>query len=113
MRRDRLYLQDMVEAADAIARFLQGTDLQCFREDEMLQSAVLLKLVIIGEAAARIDRRFRSRRSDIPWAKTIGLRNIGVHAYFAINWEIVWDTVSRDVPLLRDQIASILAESPE
>jgi uncharacterized protein with HEPN domain len=54
MRRDQLYLQDIVRAADAIQRFLESVDLGDFTENEILQSAVLQKLTVIGEAAARV-----------------------------------------------------------
>ena len=55
MRRDDLYLNDIVEAADHIAAFLGQTDLEGFRQSELVRSAVVQKLAIIGEAAARIS----------------------------------------------------------
>jgi len=39
----------------------------------------------------------------------LGLRNIAIHQYFGISWDIVWDTATQDVPVLRDQVAAILA----
>jgi uncharacterized protein with HEPN domain len=109
MRRDKLYLHDIVEAADAIQRFLQGTSEETFLEDELQQSAVLQKLIIIGEAASRLSENFRQLHPEIEWQDIIGFRNIAVHEYFAINWEIVWVTAAQDAPLLREQMASILA----
>jgi uncharacterized protein with HEPN domain len=52
MRRDELYLTDIVEAAEAIGRFLIGMCREDFDHDELRQSAVLQKLMVIGEAAA-------------------------------------------------------------
>ncbi|MFN3763765.1 MAG: DUF86 domain-containing protein, partial [Anaerolineae bacterium] len=52
MRPERLYLTDIVEASEAIARFLKDISEDAFMDDELRQSAVLQKLIVIGEAAA-------------------------------------------------------------
>lgn len=108
MRREELYLADIVEAADAVARFLRNVDREGFIQDEILRSAVLHKLMIIGEAAARLSRQFRQRHLEIEWADVIAFRNIVVHAYFAVEWETVWVTATQDVPELRHEVAAIL-----
>lgn len=109
MRRELLYLQDILEAADAISRFLAGVEAGAFLSDELRQSAVLQKLAVIGEAAARIPDNFRERYPAVPWRDIVAFRNIGVHAYFAVDWQIVWTTAKEDVPALRQQVAAILA----
>jgi uncharacterized protein with HEPN domain len=55
MRPEKLYLTDIVEAADAIRRFVTEIDRDGFLRDELRQSAVLQKLIVIGEAAARLS----------------------------------------------------------
>ena len=110
MRREVLYLRDIVEAADAIARFLERTDRDNFLADELRKSAILHKLIVIGEAVARLPSSFRENHLEVQWRDVIGFRNIAVHAYFAVSWEIVWVTATEDVPLLRDAVACILAE---
>ncbi len=67
MRRDKLYLADIVEAADAVAAFLAGAERERFLQDDLLRSAVLQKLSIIGEAAARLSQDFRARHADVEW----------------------------------------------
>ena len=111
MRRDELYLIDIVEAADAIAAFLQEKDERRFAGDDLLRSAVLLKLIIIGEAAARLSSDLKSRHPEIEWADVIGFRNIAVHAYFGIQWPIVWVTARDDIPGLRAQVLRIVQEN--
>ncbi len=86
MRREEFYLTDIVEAAEAIERFLSNIDQNTFLKDELLQSAVLQKLTLIGEAAGRLPIEFRERHSGIEWEDIIGFRNIAVHAYFAVEW---------------------------
>jgi uncharacterized protein with HEPN domain len=89
MPRDKLVLHDIVEAADAIQRFLQGMAEETFLDHELHQSAVLQKLIVIGEAAGRLSGEFRDRHPEIEWQDIIGFRNIAVHECFAINWVIV------------------------
>lgn len=85
MRREELYLTDIVEAAEAIASFLAGVLREDFIEDELRRSAVLHKLMIIGEAAARLPKDFRDRHPEIEWSDIVGFRNIVVHTYFNVN----------------------------
>ena len=109
MRRDKLYLADIVEAADAVAAFLAGAERERFLQDDLLRSAVLQKLSIIGEAAARLSKEFRAHHADVEWRDIVAFRNIAVHAYFAVQWSIVWTTATQDVPVLRQKISQILA----
>ena len=110
MRREALYLADIADAADAIERFVEGVDYDQFVGDELRQSAVLQKLIVIGEAAARLSAEFRASYSHIEWGDVAGFRNIAVHEYFAVNRSIVWVTAVEDVPLLRQQVAQIMQD---
>jgi len=109
MRREELYLADIIEAADAISNFLKKTKRADFSGNDLVRSAVLQKLQIIGEAAARLPKAFRDSHPEIPWADIVGFRNIAVHAYFAVDWNIVWVTATKDVPELRHLVAEIFA----
>jgi uncharacterized protein with HEPN domain len=109
MRREELYLADIVEAADSIQRFLGDISQIDFLQNDLVHSAVLQKLTIIGEAAARLPKGFQNKHREIEWVDIIGFRNIAVHAYFSVDWSIVWVTATNDVPGLKRIIAEILA----
>jgi len=114
MRREELYLADILEAADSIKNFLAGVERDSFLQNDLLRSAVLQKLSVIGEAAARLPKEFRSRHPEVEWSDIIGFRNIAVHVYFAVEWPIVWVTATKEVPDLKKIIVEILAkEYPE
>ena len=117
MRRERLYLQDILEACDTIQAFLQGIDPSAFLASELHEAATLQKLTVIGEAAARLSQTFREAHPQVEWRDIVALRNISVHAYFAVQWDIVWATATDDVPVLRRQVLEILQtenlEQPE
>jgi uncharacterized protein with HEPN domain len=108
MRRERLYLLDIIEAADAIQSFLVGVSETAFLESDLLRSAVLQKLLIIGEAAAHLARDFCDRHAEVDWRGIVGFRNIAVHAYFSIEWRIVWVAATEETPALRQLIEKIL-----
>ena len=109
MRRDDLYLNDIVEAADHIATFLRQMSFEGFQQSELVRSAVVQKLAIIGEAAARVSGELTGRYPTIPWPQIVAFRNILIHAYFGIDWKEVWKAAQIDCPALRGQVAGILA----
>jgi uncharacterized protein with HEPN domain len=114
MRRETLYLQDIVEACDLLATFLKGMNASAFITSELHKAATLQKLAVIGEAAARLPKQFREKHPEVEWRDIIAFRNIAVHAYFAVQWDIVWATAHDDVPVLRTQVLKILRiENPE
>jgi uncharacterized protein with HEPN domain len=82
-----------------------------FSRSELLRSAVAQKLGMIGEAAARVSDDTKVRHPEVPRAQIATFRNILVHAYFGIEWDVVWRAAKNRCPVLRDQVAEILAMS--
>lgn len=111
MRREDLYLCDILEAADAITRFVAGVSAERFCRDDLIRSATLQKLLIIGESAARLSDAFKAGAPSIPWREIVGFRNIAIHAYFAVDWQIVWKAATINIPQLRIQIAETFSKS--
>ncbi len=91
MRREELYLTDIIEAATAINEFIAGVDRERFVKDDLLRSAILQKLTIIGEAASRLPKEFQEKHKEIEWVDIIAFRNIAVHAYFSVELEYSMD----------------------
>jgi uncharacterized protein with HEPN domain len=102
MRRDELYLVDMIEAATAAMRFVKDIDDDDFLESDLIQSAVLQKLLVIGEAAGRVSPEIRTRWPALPWRSVTGFRNIAIHTYFEVDWAIVWRIATNSLPELHD-----------
>ena len=81
-----------------------------FLADRRTQQAVIMSLVIIGEAATKIMdsyTKFVESHQQIPWRSMRGMRNRIAHGYFEINLDIVWDTVQTALPELLKQLSSI------
>src|SRR4029078_3694568 len=104
MRPDRLYLLDILEAAASLQRFLSGVTEESFSSDEVLQSAVLQKLIVLGEGASRLSDDLCSRHPQIDGKGIIGFRNIAVHAYFSVDWDIVWVAATEEAAMLAHAI---------
>lgn len=108
MRREELYLSDIVEAVDTINQFISRKSREDFLQDELLRSAVLQKLTIIGEAAARLPKEFQQKHPEIEWADIIAFRNIAIHAYFSVDWDIVWVTATIEATELKQKILRVM-----
>ena len=78
-----------------------------------LRMAVLRVLEVLGEAFARMGTDLRTQYPDIPWSLAISMRNRLIHAYFDVNLDVVWITVTRDLPLLLPKLKSILHENSD
>ncbi len=114
MRRDRQRLKDILDALEWIAEAIAGSTREAFVEDHTLRYAVAQQLTVIGEAAARRTPELKARYTAVPWTDVVRLRNALVHEYFGIYWPMVWQTAVEHTPVLRVQIAEILAaESSE
>jgi len=107
MRPERSYLQDIVNACDEIEGFCSGESRQTLENDHRFQSAVLYQLSIIGEAASRLSRELRSKHPEVDWRQIASMRNFVVHAYFSVDLDIVWETVTVDVPKLRAAVLKV------
>jgi len=108
MRPEQLYLTDILEAARSIAAFCKDVRFEQFEGNDMLRSAVLQKLIVIGEAAAHLPEKYSVKHPKIPWTDMINFRNFAVHEYFSVNWRIVWDTAIGDIPPIEKQIKKLL-----
>ncbi len=111
MRQFRERLQDIL---DAIARIEteRAKGRAAFDASPLLQVWMVHHLMIIGEAVRSIDPALKQRYPSIPWRQIAGMRNILVHDYFRINQQIVWETVEKHVPILKEQIVELLTHLP-
>ena len=97
------YLDHMQQAAIEAISFVDGLEKQAFLVDKRTQQAVIMSIVIIGEAATKIHADFRDfsdQHPEIPWKSMKGMRNRIAHGYFDINLDVVWDTVQSALPEL-------------
>ena len=104
-----VYLKNIRDKAEEAMKYCEGISKEDFLENEMMQSAVILKLIVIGEEANKLPDEIKSS-VNLPWRKIIGLRNMAVHEYFDIEMSQIWKTVQEDLKPLLKEISSYLKE---
>lgn len=103
------YLYDVQSAAATLASFVHGRDLDAYRQDAMLRSAVERQFEIIGEALAQLGRRDPSLLARIDdHRRIIAFRNILIHGYADVDDELVWGIVQVRLEPLRRQVEGLL-----
>ncbi len=108
------YLGHMLEAARLAYSYVEGLGKDDFLADTRTQQAVILNIVVIGEAATKLAKdypEFIDHHPEVPWRSMKGMRNRIAHGYFDINLDIVWDTVQTALPPLMERLTSIRNES--
>lgn len=111
MRRNTsLFLADILISCNLIVEFTKNLDFESFINDEKTSSAVIRKLEIIGEAAKRLPDDIKSNYSNIPWKNMAGMRDNLTHAYFGIDYYLVWQTIKSDIPQLIEEVSKILEQ---
>jgi len=110
MQKDDVFpLRHALDAAEKAILFLEGRRREDLEEDEMLGFAIVRLLEIIGEAAKLVSPDLRERHPEIPWSAMVGMRNRLIHGYFDVNYDIVWDTVTSDLPPVIDDLERLVA----
>ena len=112
-RRDRIRLRHLVDALNSAIRFARGRERGDLDSDEMLLFALVRAIEIAGEAASQVSAETCAQLPDLPWSSIVGMRNRLVHAYFDINRDILWTTVTEAAPPLVELLKNVLAEGEE
>ncbi len=104
----REYLQHILDEADFILQKSDQLEKSNFLQDEVLKRAVVRSLEIIGEATKKLPDDLKVKHTHIEWRAIAGTRDKLIHDYFGIDYDIVWDIVSNEIPELRNHIFKIL-----
>jgi uncharacterized protein with HEPN domain len=114
------YLQHIATAIERATEYIERVgSVSAFRISQRDQDAVIRNIEIIGEASRQIQRNhpdFVTAHPEVPWLDMSDIRNKMIHNYFAVDINIVWDTVKDNLPPLKQQIDQLLSPpspSPE
>ena len=108
MKRDyQLFIKDIVAAMDSIKSFVGEMTLDELKADEKTSSAVIRKFEIIGEAAKHIPLKIRDKYKDVRWKSMAGMRDRLIHAYFGIDYNLVWSAMKTEIPNLKPKLKKV------
>ena len=104
---DIIRLRHILDASYKIINFADKRKRGELDKDEMLISALIRQIEIIGEAATKISNDVREQLPEIPWRSMIGMRNMLIHMYDDVNLDTVWYTIRFSIPKLIEDLEKI------
>jgi uncharacterized protein with HEPN domain len=107
---DRVRLQHIMDAARRIVIVTRGRSRADIEEDLALPFALVALLQIIGEAARNVSGEYQEEHPDIDWRGMIGLRNRLAHAYFDVDYDVLYKIIQEDIPPLILTIEGLLGQ---
>jgi len=108
-RSQLLYLNDISESAGNIRSYVGDLTFREFKNDRMRVDAVVRNFEVIGEAVKNLSDDIKTQFPATDWKAVAGFRDTLIHGYFGVDVEILWDIIVHKIPVLQDEIASIIA----
>ena len=98
-------LRHCEEIFETVERF--GSSQERFKSDHVFCNACSMALFQIGELSKRMSEEFRTRYANMPWAEMRGMRNLFAHEYESLDKDLLWETVTKDIPVLYERLQEI------
>ncbi|MFH1392603.1 MAG: DUF86 domain-containing protein [bacterium] len=108
MKKDpKIFLQHIIDSIEKIEEYTEKMSREEFLADSKVKDAVVRNLEIIGEAVKNLPEDYKNSK-EINWQEIAGMRDILIHHYFGVDFDIIWATIKKDIPALKDAISEIL-----
>lgn len=107
---DDVRIRHILDAAKEAVGFARSRSREDLNNDRKLELSLVWLLEIIGEAARGISPDFQNSQPDLPWKSMMGMRDRLIHGYFDINLDVVWETVTEDLPPLIEKLEKIVTD---
>lgn len=110
--RDETRIVHMLQALERIEQETRETSRDKLFFDDRLTRAIILDFIVLGEAANNVTEAYCAVHPEVPWADIAGFRHKLVHDYSGIDFGILWDTMTNDVPALLTMFRNLVAALP-
>lgn len=110
LKSEAIFLRHILDEANFCIKHTILINQEKFENDEVLQKALIRSLEIIGEASSKVSRDFKLKYPSVSWREMKLMRNKLIHNYFGVDLDLVWDTLIKEIPLLKQQIELILED---
>ena len=103
-------MEHILSAIECVEDYIDGISEQQLKEDKLHLHATIYNVQIIGEAVYKLTEGFKQQHQNTPWSAIEKMRHILVHDYFRINFDVLWDVVTKDIPVLKSQVKRYISE---
>lgn len=110
-KQDSIYLEHILDEITFLTSHVENLVFEDLLEDELLQRGVIRSLEIIGEASKNVSLELKELYPEIEWKMMAAMRDKLIHRYFQVNWKIVWNVLTTEIPILQAQIEKIFQDS--
>lgn len=107
---DKLRVQHILDAIAETEKYLTGVSFEDFLANSEKRFATIKQIEIVGEACNYITDEVKQAHLEIEWQPIKGFRNISIHEYFGVNFQIVWEIAVNDLSVLKQQFTQVLQE---
>lgn len=108
--RDITRLKHISAAILCVEEYTKGVTEEQLKGDRLRLHATIYNVQIIGEATYKLTSEFKQQHQETPWAVIEKMRHILVHDYFKINFDVLWDVITKDIPVLKSQVEHYISE---
>lgn len=85
---------------------MRGIDLEELNANEVLLDSMLFRMIQISENARHLSEEYKQIHSAVPWNALYGLRNRIVHDYGNVDMNVVYETLTNDIPKLLEILSN-------
>lgn len=100
----------MLDAAREAVELARGLTREDLARQRLVELALTKRVETVGEAASRIPKEVRGRAPEIPWPQIVTMRHRLVHGYDTVDPDVLWGTVTEDLPSLIPLLERVLDE---
>ena len=105
---DKVRLHHILDAINEIEEFTDSIDLTTFQTNRLVRNATIRSFEIIGEAVNSLSMDIKESETIFPWQGWKDVRNVLIHQYFGVDYEMVYNTIQNDLPELKSKVKSLL-----
>ncbi len=102
------FLQHILESIELIEKRTKDITNDDLANSIDLQDMVVRRLEIIGEAVRNLPKEFREKHPEINWKSPADMRSVLIHMYYEVDIDILWDTITKDLPPFKEQIKKLI-----
>ncbi|TVQ15099.1 MAG: DUF86 domain-containing protein [Balneolaceae bacterium] len=113
MKSDKIYILHIIDSMDQINEYTAQISPEEFKENRLIQDAVVRNFEIMGEAAKNVSNQTREKYSQIPWKNMAGMRDKLIHNYMGVDLDAVWNTIHDIIPSMRIKVAEVVRSIEE